>query len=440
MSEEMDKEKYLDDPEKTVLLLKSLKMNIAFMEKSEKKLKEIMEKDTLEDGLLSEDARREYREYINMIHQAYALERRQLTDGHEKISIDVHIGDFIEEEAVGEDYSEQELNAFLMIEPSDVVDIRLMTTKLTQSLITTPMHEILASQLAINVASKTDKDNGNDVLTYFEILEHPSIKLPENFEFTEKTARYIDAIGSALENPSVRENGGVIKVRHLINIMNGKNASNVKEEEIENVIRDLDLLSSVNIYFDTTEHADYDKKRKSKKNWIGRANRDYLLPTGLRIGDDGEAYILIKDVPPLYRYAQDTGHIATYKKSDLDLTRVYVTNEDGIVVKELKTPITRQTMRDNNIAGLFLRTFIPQLSNLKKKAGKGKRPYVEVTYQYIYDYLVKLEPDLNIEQRKSATNKRIYNVLEVLKMNGNIDNFDAEIPKGRIRKHKIRIY
>lgn len=344
---------------------------------------------------------------------------------------------FLDLEDEGQTY---EIGTFLTIEPADVVDIRLMTTKLTQSLITTPMHELLASQLAINVASKRDKDNGNDVLTYFEIIEHPSIKLPDNFEFTEKTARYIDAVGSALESPTVRDNGGVIKVKHLINIMNGKNASNVKEEEVESVIKDLDLLSSINIYFDTTEHADYDKKRKGKNNWIGSANRDYLLPTGLRIGKDGEAYILIKDVPPLYRYAKDTGHIATYKKSDLDLTRVYVTNDDGAIVNELKTPIARQTQRDNNIAGLFLRSLIPQLAELKKNAGKGKRPYVEITYQKIYDYLVMLEPELNIEQRKSATNKRIYNVLEVLKMNGNIESFDAEIAKGKIRKYKIRIY
>ena len=39
-----------------------------------------------------------------------------------------------------------------------------------------------------------------------------------------------------------------------------------------------------------------------------------------------------------------------------------------------------------------------------------------------------------------STNKRIYNVLEVLKMNGNIESFDAEIAKGKIRKYKIRIY
>lgn len=344
---------------------------------------------------------------------------------------------FLDLEDEGQTY---EIGTFLPIEPADVVNFRLMTTKLTQSLIATPMHEILASQLAINVASEADKSKGNNVLTYFQIIEHPSIKLPENFEFTEKTARYIDAVGSALENSSVRENGGVIKVRHLINIMNGKNASSVKDEEIENVIKDLDLLSSINIYFDTTEHADYDNKRKAKGHWIGRANRDYLLPTGLRISKDGEAYIIIKDIPPLYRYAQDTGNIATYKKTDLDLTRVYITNDEGTVIKELKTPITRQTQRDNNIAGLFLRKFIPQLVNLKKKAGKGNKPYVEVTYQYIYEYLTKLEPELNIEQRKSATNKRIYNVLETLKMKGHISSFDAEISKGKVRKHKIRIY
>ena len=38
-------------------------------------------------------------------------------------------------------------------------------------------------------------------MTYFNIIED-NIKLPENFEFTSKVARYIDVVGKYIRGPS----------------------------------------------------------------------------------------------------------------------------------------------------------------------------------------------------------------------------------------------
>ena len=333
-----------------------------------------------------------------------------------------------------------ELNEMAVVIPANVNSFRFSSTKLTNSLISSPIGEVLATNYGVNVSNSFDKKNGKNVITYFQILENSRIRLPENFEFTETTARYIDAVGSALEDPTVKDNGGIIKVRHLINIMNGKNASNVREEEIDKVVNDLDVLSSINIYLDARQHSEYNQEKTKKSQLTTTIYRDYLLPTGMRGGADGEKYIIIKATPPLYQYAKELGHIMTYKKHDLDLTRIYITDETGKIVDEKKTPIKRMTERYNNIAGLFMRREISTLNQLKKTAKKGSKPYVDITYKYIYDYLQAQEPTLNIEHRKSDINKQIYNVLQVLKDKGLISDFDAEISKGRVRKHKIRIF
>ena len=333
-----------------------------------------------------------------------------------------------------------ELNEMALIIPANVNSFRFSSTKLTNSLILSPISEVLSTNYGVDVSSSFDRKNGKNVITYFQILENSSIRLPENFEFTETTARYIDAVGSALEDPAVKENGGIIKVRHLINIMNGKNASNVREEEIDRVVHDLDVLSSINIYLDARQHGEYNQEKTKKSQLTTTIYRDYLLPTGMRGGVDGEKYIIIKDTPPLYQYAKELGHIMTYNKHDLDLTRIYITDETGKVIDEKKTAIKRQTERISNIAGLFMRKEISTLNQLKKTAKKGTKPHVPITYKYIYDYLQAQEPTLNIEHRKSDINKQIYNVLQVLKDKGLINDFDAEIPKGRVRKHKIHIY
>lgn len=334
----------------------------------------------------------------------------------------------------------EEVNALSPISPADVNIFRISSSKLTNSLIRSPFSEVIGADYGVDVASNRDKENGKSVITYFRILENSSIRLPENFEFTETTARYIDAVGSALEDPSVRENGGAIKVRHLINIMNGKNSSNVREKEIDKVLHDLDILSSINIYIDAQEHAEYNNDNKNKSKLETTVYRDYLLPTGMRGGVDGEKYIIIKQEPPLYQYAKELGQIMTYNKHDLDLTRIYITDETGKIVDEKKTAIKHQTERINNIAGLFMRKELSALNQLKKTAKKGSKPYIERTYKYIYDYLQNQEPALNIEHRKSDVNKQIYNVLDVLKGKGLIDDFDADISKGRVRKYKIRLF
>lgn len=333
-----------------------------------------------------------------------------------------------------------ELNEMALIIPASFNNFRFSSSKIVNQLILDPISEVLATNYGVNVASTADKKDNKNVVTYLQILENSSIRLPEGFEFTEKVARYIDAVGSALEDDAVKENGGIIKVKHLINIINGKNASNVREEEINKVIHDLDVLSTVNIYLDATEHAEYNAKNKNKSQLTTTIYRDYLLPTGMRGGADGEKYIIIKDVPPLYQYAKELGHITTYRKHDLDLTRIYITDDAGMVVDEKKTSIKRMTERYNNIQGLFMRKELSRLNQIKKNSKKGSRPYIEVTYKYIYDYLQAQEPNLNIEHRKSDINKQIYNVLKVLKDKGLIDEFDAEIARGRVRKHKIRIF
>ena len=90
-----------------------------------------------------------------------------------------------------------ELSEMALVIPANVNSFRFSSTKLTNSLILSPISEVLATNYGVNVSSSFDKKNGKNVITYFQILENSSIRLPENFEFTETTARYIDAVGSA---------------------------------------------------------------------------------------------------------------------------------------------------------------------------------------------------------------------------------------------------
>src|SRR5699024_7121700 len=122
----------------------------------------------------------------------------------------------------------------IKIIPSAVNTLRYPTTKLSLTLLENPIQSVEG----VNVATKTDLDAGMNYMTYFNIIEDTNIKLPENFEFTSKVARYVDVVGSILEDPIAREHGGIIKVRHFINTMNGKDAAPVRDEKIEEEITD----------------------------------------------------------------------------------------------------------------------------------------------------------------------------------------------------------
>ena len=148
----------------------------------------------------------------------------------------------------------------IKIIPSAVNTLRYPTTKLSLTLLENPIQSIEG----VNVATKTDLEAGMNYMTYFNIIEDTNIKMPENFEFTSKVARYIDVVGSILEDPIAREHGGIIKVRHFINTMNGKDAAPVRDEKIEEVINDLNTLATIRIKIDAREHQNYNALKKNK--------------------------------------------------------------------------------------------------------------------------------------------------------------------------------
>lgn len=321
----------------------------------------------------------------------------------------------------------------IRIIPSAVNTLRYPTTKLSLTLLESPIQSIEG----VNVATKTDIDAGMNYMTYFNIIEDTNIKLPENFEFTSKVARYIDVVGSILEDPVAREHGGIIKVRHFINTMNGKDAAPVRDEKIEEVINDLNTLATIRIEIDARGHQDYNALKKNTHKISVPYYSDYLLATRIMMIDD-DYYMQMLTFPPLYEYAKETGQMRTYPKYMIDLTRVHTVDELGTIIKEEKTEITKTSERYENIRDFFLRGELNRLEQMKKKSN-NRNAYIDILYSRLYGFLEKQDPALNVSKRKGTIDEQIRKVLQVLKDKGAITNFDCDISKGKQKKYKIRI-
>lgn len=317
--------------------------------------------------------------------------------------------------------------------PSAVNTLRYPTTKLSLTLLERPIQSIEG----VSVATKTDIDAGVNYMTYFNIIEDTNIKLPENFEFTSKVARYIDVVGSILEDPVAREHGSVIKVRHFINTMNGKDAAPVRDEKIEEVINDLNALATIRIEIDARGHQDYNALKKKKHKISVPYYSDYLLATRIMMIDD-EYYMQMLTFPPLYEYAKETGQMRTYPKYMIDLTRVHTVDELGTIIKEEKTEITKTSERYENIRDFFLRGELNRLEQMKKKSN-NQNAYIDILYSRLYGFLEKQDPALNVSKRKGTIDEQIRKVLQVLKDKGAIKDFNSDVPKGKQKKYKIRI-
>lgn len=274
-------------------------------------------------------------------------------------------------------------------------------------------------------------------MTYFNIIEDTNIKMPENFEFTSKVARYIDVVGSILEDPVAREHGGIIKVRHFINTMNGKDAAPVRDEKIEEVINDLNTLATIRIKIDAREHQNYNALKKNKHKINVPYYSDYLLATRIMMIDD-DYYMQMLTFPPLYEYAKETGQMRTYPKYMIDLTRVHTVDELGTIIKEEKTEITKTSERYENIRDFFLRGELNRLEQMKKKSN-NQNAYIDILYSRLYDFLEKQDPTLNVSKRKGKIDEQIRKVLQVLKDKGAIKDFNSDVSKGTQKKYKIRI-
>ena len=321
----------------------------------------------------------------------------------------------------------------IKIIPSAVNTLRYPTTKLSLTLLENPIQSVEG----VNVATKTDLDAGMNYMTYFNIIEDTNIKLPENFEFTSKVARYVDVVGSILEDPIAREHGGIIKVRHFINTMNGKDAAPVRDEKIEEVINDLNTLATIRIEIDARGHQDYNARKKNKHKINVPYYSDYLLATRIMMIDD-DYYMQMLTFPPLYEYAKETGQMRTYPKYMIDLTRVHTVDELGAIIKEEKTAITKTSERYENIRDFFLRGELNRLEQMKKKSN-NQNAYIDILYSRLYDFLEKQDPALNVPKRKGKIDEQIRKVLQVLKDKGAIKDFNSDISKGTQKKYKIRI-
>ena len=321
----------------------------------------------------------------------------------------------------------------LIVYPSAVNTLRYPTTKLSLTLLEKPIQSIEG----VNLTTKADLEEGMNYMTYFNIIGDTNIKLPENFEFTSKVARYIDVVGSILEDPEVREHGGIIKVRHFINTMNGKDAAPVRDEKIEEVINDLNTLATIRIEIDARGHQDYNARKKNKHKINVPYYSDYLLATRIMMIDD-DYYMQMLTFPPLYEYAKETGQMRTYPKYMIDLTRVHTVDELGTIIKEEKTEITKTSERYENIRDFFLRGELNRLEQMKKKSN-NQNAYIDILYSRLYDFLEKQDPALNVPKRKGKIDEQIRKVLQVLKDKGAIKDFDSDISKGKQKKYKIRI-
>lgn len=281
-----------------------------------------------------------------------------------------------------------------------------------------------------NITSRKDKLKGYnyEVPAHFSISD--GVTFPPDFSYTLSAALLVNAIGNAYDLAELETQSAgakTIRADHLINIMNGDTlTTDVRPEAVENLIEEIEPLTTVRVEIDATDHQTYNDRSNKKVQIAQNKFKGYLLPIEVierkEQSKSKQVYLRILTRPTLYNYANQTGQIIKVKYHTLDLTKEYL--EDGT---EKPTVVKRMSQQTRSIRDFIINQIYGRGRNLK---------YTDVKYSTIYDFI---EKDLGSKPRKQTLDKNIERVMLALKQKGAIKKYDV-IPQGRKKLYKLRIY
>jgi len=281
-----------------------------------------------------------------------------------------------------------------------------------------------------NITSRKDKLKGYnyEVPAHFSVSD--GVSFPPDFSYTLSTALLVNAIGNAYDLAELETQSAgakTIRADHLINIMNGDTlTTDVRPEAVENLIEEIEPLTTVRVEIDATEHQAYNDRSNKKVQLAQNKFTGYLLPIEViertEQSKSKQVYLRILTRPALYNYANQTGQIIKVKYHTLDLTKEYL--EDGA---EKPTIVKRMSQQTRSIRDFIINQIYGRGRNLK---------YTDVKYSTIYDFI---EKDLGSKPRKQTLDKNIERVMLALEQKGAVKKYEV-IPQGRKKLYKLRIY
>lgn len=281
-----------------------------------------------------------------------------------------------------------------------------------------------------DITSRKDKLKGYnyEVPAHFSVSD--GVSFPRGFSYTLSTALLVNAIGNAYDLAELETQSAgakTIRADHLINIMNGDAlTTDVRPEAVQNLIEEIEPLTTVRVEIDATEHQAYNDRSNKKVQLAQNKFTGYLLPIEViertEQSKSKQVYLRILTRPALYNYANQTGQIIKVKYHTLDLTKEYL--EDGA---EKPTIVKRMSQQTRSIRDFIINQIYGRGRNLK---------YTDVKYSTIYDFI---EKDLGSKPRKQTLDNNIERVMLALEQKGAVKKYEV-IPQGRKKLYKLRIY
>ena len=288
-------------------------------------------------------------------------------------------------------------------------------TKAQNEIVKTDFEELINRKVSIDVTKEQQKE----YLTTITI-DPSNVRLPDNYNYTLQDDLLVNAIGNLIELEEVREQNGFVSVKHIVNVMNGKDySSRVSDKEIKNAYDNIKRLMGITITIDASGHQEYNRQNK-RKHQIEKAEIDGNMINALLINKGGQQrYVRVLDYPPLYQYAKATGQIISFKYDDLDLMQHIEYNEETGQTAIKKTDIKRMTPQIRSIRD-FLFKRIGWIRNSKLTSTIS----YETIYKFLDDDIESI--NLNNSSTRQNVNKNIEKVLNALKTKKVIRGYDVK--------------
>lgn len=281
------------------------------------------------------------------------------------------------------------------------------------------------------IASQTDKMNDLSYTVPAEFSLPEGVILPDNFNYSMSKRLIVNTAGNAYDQADLATQSAgakTIRADHFINMMNGDSlTTDVRPETVEELIEDIEPLTTVRLEIDATNHQIYNSKDKNRPQLEQNKFTGYLLPVEIierkEHSKGKQVYLRILTRPALYEYANEAGQLVKVNYQALDLTKKYL--EDGTEEKTIIKQMSKQRRA--------IRDFI--LSRIYGYSYSKNYTHTQITYSSIYEII---EKDLG-KVRKQTLDRNIEKVAQALEQKEIINKYEI-IPKGRTKLHRIDLY
>lgn len=282
------------------------------------------------------------------------------------------------------------------------------------------------------------RGSSEEIVVNMMIGTDKNIVLPEGYEYSLSQATLLASIGSNFNR--IREeqknkfsgSGIVVTLEQLAGFRDGVPEVKLNEDTKQELLRDIETLSSMRIEIKSDAHREYNERSKKKSQNIQADYKGNMLYTEI-LTENEQTYIHIMRIPVLYEYAIDAGQVIKHHRHSLDLKHVYVLDDNGVVIDTIKTDIKAMNPQRRCIRDYVLREIgMMRSMRLKKK---------NLTYELLYEALSKdksFEGDLTKKSTRSSVNKNVTLVLDTLKEKDVIKSWDYQ-GQGRTRYYSFYI-